>query len=263
MTAIENRIAVHPASQNAGQNVINIASGKGGVGKTWLSISLAQALARRDQRVLLFDGDLGLANVDIQLGLEIEEDLGNVIAGQVSLNQAITPFTDGGFDIIAGRSGSGVLADLDDNRVRRLQSELWLLAQRYDKVIVDLGAGVEAGVRALTPRGGMTVVVVTDEPTSLTDAYAFIKVTLKQNPKARLGVVINMAKDRHQGERTYATLVKACENFLKFKPELVGVIRRDDRVPDAIRRQTAFLSRHPNGDTTSDIKAVAAKLLGG
>jgi len=260
MSAIENRVAVHPASETAGANVINVASGKGGVGKTWLAITLSQALARAGRKVLLFDGDLGLANVDIQLGLDVQYDLGSVIAGQAALNQAITTFDDGGFDVVAGKSGSGMLADLDKTRMRQLQSQLWQLAQHYDRVVVDLGAGVEAGIRALTPRGGTTLVVVTDEPTSLTDAYAYIKITLKQNPKAKIRVVVNMASDRRHGERTYATLAKACQTFLKVSPPLAGVIRRDERVPDAIRRQIAFLARHPNSDTAKDILTMAGKL---
>ncbi|HZD25921.1 MAG TPA: MinD/ParA family protein [Alphaproteobacteria bacterium] len=252
---------MHPASQSAGANVINIASGKGGVGKTWLAITLSHALAGHGRRVLLFDGDLGLANVDIQLGLDVHGDLGGVVAGRIPLNKVITAFAEGGFDIVAGRSGSGALADLAPARLHRLQSDLWLAAQRYDRVIIDLGAGVEAGVRALTPRGGVTLVIVTDEPTSLTDAYAFIKVTLKQNPKADIRVVVNMASDRRQGERTYATLAKACKTFLKLMPPLAGIIRRDERVPEAIRRQTAFLARHPGSDTAKDVDAIAARLL--
>jgi len=260
MSAIENRVAVHPASETAGATVINIASGKGGVGKTWLAITLSQALARAGSKVLLFDGDLGLANVDIQLGLETTHDLGSVIAGQASLADAVTKFADGGFDIVAGKSGSGALADLDKSRMRQLQSQLWQLAQHYDRVVVDLGAGVEAGIRALTPRGGTTLVVVTDEPTSLTDAYAYIKLTVRQNPKAKVRIVVNMAADRRQGERTYATLAKACQSFLQMSPPLAGVIRRDDRVPDSIRRQSAFLVRHPGSDTAKDILAMAGKL---
>jgi flagellar biosynthesis protein FlhG len=260
MSVTRNRVAVHPASADAGTNVLTVASGKGGVGKTWLAVSLSQALARRGGRVLLFDGDLGLANVDIQLGLNAQYDLGSVIAGRVTLEKSVTRCADGGFDVIAGKSGSGMLADLDAARLRPLQSDLWALSKSYDHVIIDLGAGVEAGVRALTPRGGTTLVVATDEPTSLTDAYAYIKVTRKQNPKANMRVVINMASDRRQGERTYATLAKACQNFLGMSPPLAGVIRRDDRVPDSIRHQSAFLSRHPNSDTAKDIIGMAAKL---
>ena len=123
-------------------NMLSVASGKGGVGKTWFSITLAHALARAGRRALLFDGDLGLANVDIQLGLMPSRDLGGVLAGQLTLSQATVPFEDGDFEIIAGRSGMGSLASLPANRLVALGRELTELAGAYDWVVMDLGAGV-------------------------------------------------------------------------------------------------------------------------
>ena len=117
-------------------------AGKGGVGKTWFSITLAHALAQSGQKTLLFDGDLGLANIDIQLGLMPTHDLGSVIAGKITLNQAICHYDDGNFDIIAGRSGSGSLANVPISRLQLINDDLRLLAGGYDRVIVDLGAGV-------------------------------------------------------------------------------------------------------------------------
>ena len=198
----KKRVAVHPASATAGRNVINIASGKGGVGKTWMAVTLAHSLARQDERTLLFDANFGLANVDVQLGLNAEQDLGGVVAGKIAMSRAVTNFADGGFDIIVGKSGSGQLADLGRARLSELKSELWQLAQRYDRVVIDLGAGLESAVRSLTPKGGMTLVVATDEPTSLTDAYAYIKVSMQENPRADMRLVINMATDSAPG-RTY------------------------------------------------------------
>ena len=106
---MNSEISISSAPHTKKRNMIAIASGKGGVGKTWFSITLAQALAKRGCRVLLFDGDLGLANLDIQLGLMPKQDLSSVIAGRLTLNQAVVDFTDGGFHVIAGRSGSGGL----------------------------------------------------------------------------------------------------------------------------------------------------------
>ena len=119
-----------------GQNMIAVASGKGGVGKTWLSICLAHALAKQGQKVLLFDGDLGLANVDIQLGLVAQYDLSSVIVGKVPMTQAISR-SDLGFDVIAGRSGSGSLANIPLSRLQLIFDDLQLLCAQYDKVIID------------------------------------------------------------------------------------------------------------------------------
>ncbi len=248
-------------------NMLAIASGKGGVGKTWLSVTLAQALARGGKRVLLFDGDLGLANVDIQLGLHPSNDLGGVLDGSYELKEATTHHDAGGFDVIAGRSGTGSLANIPAVRLKQLMDDLTALAPSYDRVILDLGAGLERTVRDLAAVARTTLVVATDEPTSLTDAYAFIKLAHMQNPQkqkdgADLRVVINMATSPAEGERTYATLLKACESFLKISPPLASVIRRDSKVKDAIRHQVPLLIRHPNSQAASDVEALAGRLNG-
>ncbi len=254
-------LAPPPAQRVKSRNLIAVASGKGGVGKTWFAITLTHAIARQGRRALLFDGDLGLANVDIQLGLMPKTDLGSVVAGRVTLNQALVPFPAGGFDIIAGRSGSGTLANIPLSRLQMLGDDLALLAGAYDRVVVDLGAGVEKTVRLLAQNAGVVLVVTTDEPTALTDAYAFIKVTHLERPGTDMRVVVNMANSIREGERVYATLLKACEGFLKISPPLAGVIRRDLKVRDAIRNQTPILTRSPNAEAAADVEALVERLL--
>ncbi len=243
-------------------NMFAVASGKGGVGKTWFSITLCQMLARRGERVLLFDGDLGLANVDIQLGLTPEKDLGHVIEGQMSLSDAIFRYEEGKFDILPGRSGSGHLATLGAARLADLRGDLILLAKGYDKVFVDLGAGVDRAVRQMAGPAAATYVIITDEPTSLTDAYAFIKLSRAANPNADLRIVVNMAANVLDGQKTYQTVAKACETFLRYDPPLAGVIRRDAKVRDAIRAQTPLLTRSPLCEAAQDIEAIAAQIAG-
>jgi flagellar biosynthesis protein FlhG len=239
------------------RNIIAVASGKGGVGKTWFSITLAHAMARAGQRVLLFDGDLGLANIDVQLGVTPRRDLGSVIAGQTTMAQAVARFDEGGFDIIAGRSGSGNLASLPPSRLVTLRSELHNVAQAYDSVVLDLGAGIERAVRVLVGKVRTCLVVATDEPTSITDAYAFIKVTALDHLVEDIRIVVNMAANARDGERTYGTLRRACREFLKMEPPLAGIIRRDDHVRDCIRHQTSLLTRHPNAEAAHDVETIA------
>lgn len=255
-----SRSTVHPARAGRAANVVSIASGKGGVGKTWLAVSLAHALAQAGQRTLLFDGDLGLANVDIQLGLNVSRDLGGVMAGEFDLAGAVTRYEEGDFDIVAGKSGSGALADLSAARLKALRQDLSRLATSYDRVIVDIGAGIDRTIRGVIPRGGAIVVVATDEPTALTDAYAFIKVAHRREPGADLRILINMAQDIEHGRRTYEILLKACGNFLRISPPLAGIVRSDDRVRAAIRRQTAYLTRYPATRTAKDLQMVAEGL---
>ena len=248
-------------SSRKGRNMIAVASGKGGVGKTWFSITLSHALSLLHQKTLLFDGDLGLANVDIQLGLMVKYDLGSVVSGAKSLNQVIYGYDKGRFDIIAGRSGSAGLASMPVGRLQILGEDLSIIAGNYNKVILDMGAGVEKPVRILSGLAEKIIVVCTDEPTSLTDAYAFIKIMTMQYPKSNISIVINQANSKREGQRTYETLLKACNSFLKINPPLLGIIRRDARVRDSIRNQTTVISRYPASEAAEDVMAIAKSLI--
>ena len=241
-------------------NILAVASGKGGVGKTWFSITLSQALAKQGKKALLFDGDLGLANVDIQLGLTPDKDLASVVEGGSNLASAVTRYPAGGFDILAGRSGSGNLATLGSQKLAEIRNDLVSLSTSYDAVIIDLGAGVERPVRQMAGAASFTYIVVTDEPTSLTDAYAFIKLARAATPNADMRVVVNMASTVSEGQKTYETIRKACESFLHYTPPLAGIIRRDQKVRDAIRAQTGLLTRSPICEAASDVEAIAAQL---
>lgn len=238
-------------------NIIAVASGKGGVGKTWFSITLAHALAKMGKSVLLFDGDLGLANVDVQLGLMPKRDLNDVIRGRLSLEKVIQPYEDGEFDIIAGRSGQASLSALPSPRLAFLRDQLVEVADKYDVVIIDLGAGIDRTVRMLSAAAARTFLVTTDEPTSLTDAYAFIKLGNAAGMSKKVSVVVNMAASASDGEKTYRTLLKACENFLRLSPPIAGIIRQDPRVKESIRHQTPILTRSPNSEAAVDAEKIA------
>lgn len=162
-----------------GPQLIAVASGKGGVGKTWLAISLAQSCASLGRKVLLFDGDLGLANVDIQLGLTPKQDLSAVLSGRLSLAQVIIRHEApeqpaAAFDIVPGRSGAAAIAALDIGLLDQLIGSIRLL-HGYDIVLLDLGAGIDPVTRFMAAAADILIVVSTDEPTALTDAYAVMK----------------------------------------------------------------------------------------
>ena len=243
------------------RNVIAIASGKGGVGKTWFAITLAQTLGLARQKILLFDADLGLANAHIQLGIIPQHDLGTVITKNEPLSYAINPISHTGFDLIAGRSGASILANLPTNRLVAMRTDLMQIAKNYDWLLIDLGAGVERSVRMMAAQAGITFLVTNDEPTSLTDAYAYIKVAMVADAQADIRLVVNAAYSAKDGFATYQTLHKACMNFLKKELTLGGVIRQDRRVPDSIRAQEPLLCRYPNTKVAHDVKVIANRLL--
>lgn len=244
------------------ENIIAIASGKGGVGKTWFSITLSHLLARSGRRTLLFDGDIGLANVDVQLGLTPTRDLGAVFAGQCELREAIQPYGDQGMlDIVAGRSGSTSMASLGIARMEPVGEQLRVLAGEYDFIILDLGAGIEQHVQYLSSLAHKVIVVVTDEPTSLTDGYAFIKLAITREDPPEIQIVVNQAASQKEGEKTFATIHRACENFLKFTPQCLGVVRKDNKVRDAIRQQTSLITTAPHTTAATDVATISVKLL--
>lgn len=259
-------------------NLITVASGKGGVGKTWFSATLAHAMAFKGKRVLLFDGDLGLANIDVQLGLTPQVDLANVISGSVAFSEAVTAFEGGacsmadetipeaartraGFDVLAGRSGSGTLGSLSRNQLAELIHSLKGIAEDYDYVICDLAAGIDNACKILSTPSAKVYVVLTDEPTSLTDAYAYIKVMAMRYPDIPVEIVVNMAEDLAEGRRTFATLAKACENFLSFEPKLAGIIHRDPNVKQSIRHQAPIITRYPMSRAAKDVREIAEKAV--
>ena len=252
--------SAYAASARLGRCVA-VGSGKGGVGKTWFAITLAHALARRGRRVLLFDADLGLANIDIQLGLIPALDLGSVLSGAATLGQAIVPYAPGNFDVLAGRSGSGTLAALDPAKLERLLSQLTVVADRYDTVLLDLGAGLDRPVRRMAAWANTFLVIATEEPTSLTDAYATLKLHSADQPGGDARLIINQTSSPAAGKRTAETLTRACVAFLGRAPAVVGTIRRDHHIQDAIRRQTPLLTRHPNCGASLDVERIAADLI--
>ncbi|MBR0661867.1 nucleotide-binding protein [Neoroseomonas oryzicola] len=252
--------AAHAAAPRPGR-ILAIASGKGGVGKTWFAITLSQAFARRGLRVLLVDADLGLANVDVQLGFQPARDLSAVIAGALPPEDAATHHEAAGIDILAGRSGSGALAALEGQGLAAVLAAVARASTRWDRVVVDLGAGIEAPQRRLAAAADTLLVLATEEPTSLTDAYAVLKLHAADRPAGDARIVVNLATDAAAGQRTHQALARAAATFLRREVPLAGIVRRDPKVRDAIRHQAPLLTRHPGSVAGQEVEAIARSLV--
>lgn len=241
-----------------------IGSGKGGTGKTLVAVSLAQALAHEGERVLLCDADLGLSNAAVHLGLAESGDLPSLICGACRLEDAVVPVLGGagargGFDLIAAPSGSGALANVGAIAAESLIAKL-RTGRGYSRVLIDLGAGVDAAVMRFASASDETLLVLTPDPAALTDAYAFAKLFLRATGTRMPLIVVNMAAGESDARRTHEAMTATCGAFLKNVSEFLGAIPRDAQALEAVRRQVPLLTRFPQAGASRAIGKIAREL---
>jgi flagellar biosynthesis protein FlhG len=220
---------------------IAVGSGKGGVGKTMISIGLAMGLIRLNRRVLIFDADLGLSNVDLQMGIDPRFTLQDVVFGTCSMQEATVKGENGLPDVIVSSSGAPELADMGAPRQQMLVDDLIRFAAQYDFLIIDVGAGIGRTVTTFLAAVPEVLTVVANEPTSIMDAYSLVKVVRQQSNSVSMMTVVNMVKTLDEGERLANNLANITERFLGFRLPLAGVVTHDPVVGDAIRAQTPLL----------------------
>lgn len=239
---------------------VAIMSGKGGVGKTNIALNLACSLYQGGFRTLLIDCDLGLANLDVLLGITPEGNLQNVLLGDMPLSTVLHHVEPDGFDVLPAASGVPELVDMTpDSRdllLRRLEPSL----NNYDFVFMDLGAGISETVQSFAATVALRIVVVTPEPTSLTDSYAMIKVLNSRYGIRNFMVVVNEATSAEEAQVTYRKLAGACRHFVHFEPVLLGQIRYDDKVSKAVCHQKPLMKYAPGSPAAQDIQAIASRL---
>jgi len=237
--------------------VIAVTGGKGGVGKTSVSVNLATGLAAAGRRVVLLDGDLGLANVDVLLGLSPRYTLAHVLSGERTLDEILVDAKQG-FKIVPAASGAADLAALDGAGHLGLVQAFSGLATRVDALIIDTAAGIAPGVLQFSQAAQHVLVVVTDEPASLTDAYALIKVLSRDYGVGRFRVVANMARGAAEGETLFKKLEKVTGRFLDVLLEYAGCVPDDEHVKRAIRVQRPVLDAYPGSPAGRAFKKLAA-----
>ncbi|AGW14488.1 MinD/ParA family protein [Megalodesulfovibrio gigas] len=238
---------------------IAILSGKGGVGKTNIALNLSYCLFKAGHPLLLMDCDIGLANLDVLLGIAPEKTIQDLVDEDMPLQEIVLPLARG-FDLLPAASGVPELLELDDDARDHLFERLRPLFSRYDFAFMDLGAGISPTVLSFAAMSHVRVVVVTPEPTSLTDSYALIKVLATQHGLREFHVVVNMAESPAEEREAFHRLNATCERFLGFSVTYLGGIALDKHVPDAVRKQSPLMKLSPTSDAARDIMAVAVKL---
>lgn len=243
-----------------GPRALAVTSGKGGVGKTSISVNLAISLAQMGQRVTLFDADLGMANAEVLMGLIPPYSLYDVLYGGRTIEE-VTVRGPLGINVISGGSGLVEMANLDRERRRQLLEMLNRAGREDDFLIVDTGAGIGKNVLGFVAAAKEVIVVITPEPTSLTDAYALIKVLDRFNVHREVGVVVNRAADQREAGRMYGRLLNVVERFLNIKLNNLGWIPEDRAVAQAVKNQQPFVLASPSSAASRSVAGVAGALL--
>lgn len=239
--------------------VIAVTSGKGGVGKTNISVNLAASLSLAGQRVMLMDADLGLANVDVLLGLEPHFDLQHVISGEKSLDEIIVqgPL---GIHVVPASSGVEKMAELTSVEHASLISAFSELEQPIDVLIVDTAAGIADGVVSFAKACQEVIVVVCDEPTSLTDAYALIKVLSMRHGIKQFQILANMVKDESQGLNLYEKLLNTTDRFLEVGLKYLGAVPFDEQLRQSVRAQKPVIEAYPRSPAAKALVRIGEKI---
>ncbi|MDO3385043.1 MinD/ParA family protein [Gilvimarinus sp. SDUM040013] len=243
-------------SQNRPVQVIAVSGGKGGVGKSNISVNLSVALAQLRRRVVLLDADLGLANVDVLLGISPKFTLADVLSGTCDLEDVLVTGP-AGIKIVPAASGVQKMAELSPQEHAGLISAFSDLSDQVDVLVIDTAAGISDTVVSFTRAANEVIVVVCDEPSSITDAYALIKLLNKEHGVQRFRVVANMTRSATEGQMMYAKLNAVCERFLDVTLQYVGQVPFDETVRKAVQKQKALLEFAPNCKAAQAVRQLA------
>ena len=255
-----------PAPGARRARVMAVTSGKGGVGKTFVAANLAAALARLGERVLVLDADLGLANLDVVLNLAPRTTLHDVFSGRAELEDAVTP-APGGFSVLLAGSGlveySRLTAEVRDKLIEVIET----MAPRYDRILIDTGAGISDVVLHAVSLAQEVLVVVTSEPTAMTDAYATIKVLSQQQQRGLMHLVVNQTERLGEARTIRSQLQLVVDRFVNpgaavaVKVQLLGEIPADNAVRESVKRRQLLLEVSPGSPAAKAIGVIAQRLV--
>jgi flagellar biosynthesis protein FlhG len=243
-----------------GPRVISVSSGKGGVGKTNVVANLAFALTQMGKKVLVWDADLGLANLDILLGLTPRYTIEHLLTRQKRVTEILLRGP-GGMTILPASSGVLELVDLDESQKIFLLGELDGIAESVDVLLIDTGAGISSNVLYFNTAAEESIILATPEPTSITDAYALMKVLSTRHHKRRFTILVNAARDGQEGKEVFRKISRVVDRFLsEVSLDYLGFIPFDEMLPTAVRQQRPVLEMFPHAQCSRSFKHVAQVL---
>lgn len=239
--------------------VIAVSGGKGGVGKSNISVNLGIALAQKGRRVVLLDADLGLANIDVLLGITANRNMADVLAGDCDLRDILVNGP-GGIRIVPASSGTQRMTQLSSMEHAGLINAFSELGDQIDVLIVDTAAGISESVVSFLRASQELLLVVCDEPTSITDCYALIKLMNRDYATNRFRILANQVRNEQEGRHLFEKLTRVTERFLDVALQYVGMVPYDEAVKKAVQRQKAVLEAYPRAKASLAIKALAEKV---
>ena len=243
-------------------HTIAVTSGKGGVGKSNIALNLAILLSAAGNRVALLDADFGLANLDVLVDAQVRSNLAHVVAGQRRLSDVVVDLACG-VQLVPGASGLAQMANLNDFQRANLIAELTGLEDSNDVIVLDTGAGIGRNVMTFASGADTVLVVTTPEPTSITDAYATIKVLHQQGCDGKISLLVNFASDRTEARSTYSRIATVARDFLGVSLFDAGYILADPKVPAAVRKREPYVLAYPRCQASRCLAALATKLCRG
>ena len=241
--------------------VLSITSGKGGVGKTNVAVNLAYALKQINKKSLIIDADLGLANVNILLGVTSQWTLQHVIHQEKSIAEVIVTSPDG-LQILPAGSGIEEMTHLTVTQKLYLKSQLDLLDQKFDFILIDTAAGISSNVMSFNQMAQEVIVILSPDPTSLADAYATIKVLATSYGVTEFHVIVNNTQNASHGKSLFQKLEKICQRFLKIPIQHMGTLSADPHLVQASRNQQVVVKHFPKAKVSQEIQKIAESVSG-
>lgn len=258
--SISRIIPLPRVHRGRGMRIISVTGGKGGVGKSCISVNLALGLAKLGGRILLVDGDLGLANADQLLGVHAPATLLDVIQGKMELRSAVVE-TAYGISLLPACSGRQEMAELSARSRDDLLLAIRALDGEFDFVVVDTAAGIGETALTLAAAGSQVLAVATPDPTSARDAFAVMKLLGKEYGKERIALVANMVQNAAEGMSLFQKIARVTDRFLPLSLSLAGIVTRDPMLAKSVRERTPVMAAYPGAAAVKQISEIAVRVV--